>query len=330
MTLIFTEADWEELHQQAPVTCLSTLSLNEFEELTGVPEHLGRGYDRDLELSPGMWLGFSDCQFHQDFGLRASTHDHPIQIIICLSGYLYSDIYPAIGGNCSYFSGSGISPAYIQRNHRGQQLNLVSINIEPELLDSAFLSEPQRHTVALKQLFRGDDWKVTFYPRVTPEIRSIAQQMWDTPYQGALRRVYLQAKVMELLVVYLDLLMEDGNSPPSQSLKPETIACLHRAKQILETRLEHPPSILELSEQLGLSDRTLLRGFKQLFGTTVIGYSMQQRLKRSESLLRQGDRSVAEVARLMGYGHLGHFAAVFKRQFGITPSQCVAGKKSVL
>jgi AraC-like DNA-binding protein len=136
--------------------------------------------------------------------------------------------------------------------------------------------------------------------------------------------------VMELLVVYLDLLMEDGNSPPSQSLKPETIACLHRAKQILETRLEHPPSILELSEQLGLSDRTLLRGFKQLFGTTVIGYSMQQRLKRSESLLRQGDRSVAEVARLMGYGHLGHFAAVFKRQFGITPSQCVAGKKSVL
>jgi AraC-like DNA-binding protein len=80
-----------------------------------------------------------------------------------------------------------------------------------------------------------------------------------------------------------------------------------------------------------------LRGFKQLFGTTVIGYSMQQRLKRAERLLRQGDtaglqgkRTVTEVARLLGYGNLWYFTTVFKRQFGITPSECLAGKKSVL
>jgi AraC-like DNA-binding protein len=61
----------------------------------------------------------------------------------------------------------------------------------------------------------------------------------------------------------------------------------------------------------------------------VVGYLAQLRLDKAEKLLRQGDRKVAEVANLVGYGHLGHFATAFKRRFGITPSQCLAGDKTV-
>lgn len=52
-------------------------------------------------------------------------------------------------------------------------------------------------------------------------------------------------------------------------------------------------------------------------------------LEQAEKLLRQGNRTVVEVAMQVGYGHLGHFATAFKRQFGITPSQCLAGHKIV-
>ncbi|MDM9382544.1 helix-turn-helix domain-containing protein [Chlorogloeopsis sp. ULAP01] len=30
----------------------------------------------------------------------------------------------------------------------------------------------------------------------------------------------------------------------------------------------------------------------------------------------------------MGYSHLSHFAAAFKRRYGITPSQYLAGEKA--
>ncbi len=60
--------------------------------------------------------------------------------------------------------------------------------------------------------------------------------------------------------------------------------------------------------QVGVSDRTLQRGFRALFKTTVVGYLTQRRLEQAERLLRQGDRAVAEVATRFGYGHLGHFA----------------------
>jgi AraC-like DNA-binding protein len=83
----------------------------------------------------------------------------------------------------------------------------------------------------------------------------------------------------------------------------------------------------ELSQQVELSYRTLQRGFQALFRTAIMRYLKQQRLQLAEQLLRQGNRSVVEVALLFGYGHLGHFATAFKRQFGIAPSQCLAGKR---
>jgi AraC-like DNA-binding protein len=65
-----------------------------------------------------------------------------------------------------------------------------------------------------------------------------------------------------------------------------------------------------------------------VFGTTVVGYLTQQRMKQVEQRLREGNFTVAEVANQVGYAHLGHFAAGFKRQFGITPSQALAGKRA--
>lgn len=36
--------------------------------------------------------------------------------------------------------------------------------------------------------------------------------------------------------------------------------------------------------------------------------------------------TVTEVAHRVGYGDLGHFAAAFKRKFGIFPNECLLGK----
>jgi AraC-like DNA-binding protein len=333
MTLILHPTDWDELHEQAPHP--DNLLLDDFEWLTGVPLYLGRGYSRSMELLPGVWLSFTDREFHQDWMLQVPAHDHFIQTGIFLSGFIYFDaVHPNLGGTCGYFSGSGISPAYVEKHRKGQRQTMVDVQILPELLESFFM-DGQCSSDPLKQLVKGEDWKVSFYPTVTAKMRSLAQQMWNAPYCGAAKRLYLQGKVFELLAIQLDWVASNqGQSHVSPGLKPDTIARLHHAKDILDTRLEKPPSILELARQVGVSDRTLQRGFPILFNTTVTGYLKLRRLEQAEKLLRQATTdglqsncTVAEVAMQVGYGHLGHFAMAFKRQFGITPSQCLAGKK---
>lgn len=152
--------------------------------------------------------------------------------------------------------------------------------------------------------------------------------MWNHPYQGAIARMYLEGKTLELLAMQLAQLAESDLYSARLALKPKHIDRVYQARDILASRLENPPSISELTQQVGLCDRTLRRGFRELFGTTVIGYLSLLRMKQAEQLLREGKLSIGEVANLVGYSHLGHFSAAFKRQFGITPSQCLAGKKS--
>ncbi|MEI2580887.1 AraC family transcriptional regulator [Scytonema sp. PRP1] len=201
----------------------------------------------------------------------------------------------------------------------------------PDLLASFFPDEEGEIPHQLRLLAKGDEWQTLLYPETTAAIRGVAQQIVNCPYQGMTKRIYLQAKVLELMALQLaPILSAQDGLQPSPRLKPETITRIHYAKEILLTRLENPPSLLELAQMIGVSDRTLRYGFRELFGTTVFGYITNKRMQQAEQLLREGKLSVAEVANLVGYAHQGHFATAFKRKFGITPSESLLGKRNIL
>jgi AraC-like DNA-binding protein len=330
MTLILTEADWDELCQQAPKPQYDNLMLDEFEKLTGIPRCLGRGFDHRIGLLPGLSLSLSDCKYGRDWALRATAHAHPIEIGICLSGSLRCDIHPVCDRTRSYFSGSGISPAYVEAGHSGERRTYVNIEIEPVVLESFFLNDRQRYSEPIQQLFKGEDWKVSFYPNVTAKVRSLAQQIWNTPYCGGQRRLYLQSKVFELLVTQLDLIGAGQEQNSGDVPKRTTSDRIYDARDVVLANLENPPSVVELAQQVGVSVGTLQRRFQALFGMTVFGYLTDQRMVMAEQLLRQGHYTVAETAAIVGYSNPAHFAAAFKRKFGITPRECLLGRKIVL
>ena len=332
MALILNKSDWEELLQQTPVPEATNLAFDGFDKIKVFPEILGRGYYCCMNTMPGLWLDFLNWQVQQDVFLRTPAHDHPIGIMISLSGFVcFDNLHPIIGGRRGYFSGSGVCPGLTKKYSGGEHFKAVNVEMEPELLKAFFLEDGQYGREFEKLLFRGEDFKKSFYPTVTLAMRSVAEQMWNVPYRGAAKRMYLQGKALELMAMYLDLIYQDRDKVHAlPKLKSSTVARIYHAKDILTTELENPPTLTELSQKVGVSVRTLQRGFPSIFNTTAIKYSQQQRLEKAKILLRQGNCQVAEVANIVGYSHLSRFAAAFKKQFGITPSECLAGKKAAL
>jgi AraC-like DNA-binding protein len=332
MALTFTQSDLAELWDSTAQSQSTATSLDEFESLSLLPPCLGTGYTRHFELAPGMYLGLIDREHRQSWSVQVPAHNHLIQIGVLLSGVIDAEgAHPTLGGSRAYFSGSGISPGYRECHYPGQRLTMVNVEIEPDLLEPLFGEEGHLGKDLKTLLCKGQDWKASFYPTLTLAMRSLAQQIWHVPYHGMARRMFLQAKVWELLAMQIDLVMTDQAAATTTiKLRPDTVARLHYAKDILTQQLEHSPLLSEVAQQVGVSDRTLRRGFQELFGTTPLGYLTQQRMLRAQYLLQQGTLTVAEVARTVGYGHLGHFATAFKREFGIPPSACISGKMSVL
>ncbi|MFE6076651.1 hypothetical protein ACFVQB_19470 [Paenibacillus sp. NPDC057886] len=63
----------------------------------------------------------------------------------------------------------------------------------------------------------------------------------------------------------------------------------------MQKRMEPPPSLLELSRLVGISDSKLKSGFKELFGTTVFGYLKEKRLDKARELLEMSKYLIAQM-----------------------------------
>ncbi|SEN23099.1 AraC-type DNA-binding protein [bacterium A37T11] len=106
----------------------------------------------------------------------------------------------------------------------------------------------------------------------------------------------------------------------SYIIKEKDLQKLHEVKSLVESNLRRPSSLTELSQQSGLNEFKLKKGFKELFGHTVFGYLNELRMKRGKELLKEG-YTVGETADAVGYKNAHHFTAAFKKKWGILPSK---------
>ena len=82
---------------------------------------------------------------------------------------------------------------------------------------------------------------------------------------------------------------------------------------------EHLP-ISTLVGEVKLPLATLERAFRATFGTSPHQYQLRLRLMRGKERFRNGDTSVATVARSCGFRDPKYFSRSFKREFGCQPS----------
>jgi hemolysin activation/secretion protein/AraC-like DNA-binding protein len=80
-------------------------------------------------------------------------------------------------------------------------------------------------------------------------------------------------------------------------------------------------SLGELAGKLHCSERHFSRLFREEFGTPLRTRQIELRLQRARQLLSNSDAKVINVAYDSGYRHLGLFNAMFKKRFGVTPSE---------
>ena len=71
---------------------------------------------------------------------------------------------------------------------------------------------------------------------------------------------------------------------------------------------------------MAMSHSTFYRKIKALTGLTATEYVRKLRLRQCYKLLESGDYNVSEAATMAGFNQMSHFREVFKKEFGILPS----------
>ncbi len=90
--------------------------------------------------------------------------------------------------------------------------------------------------------------------------------------------------------------------------------------ETMERNIESPLTLEELSQEFGMSQRTLARASEREFGMSPMRLYLRVRLRVARNLLFYGEMPVQEIAYASGFLHPAVFSRVFRRHFGSSPS----------
>jgi len=166
---------------------------------------------------------------------------------------------------------------------------------------------------------------------VDPAIQLVVDQVVHHRYSGDLEKLFLLSKSIEILVLcaeschraaQLETSGTDTGIIKTAADKERIIA----ARDLVNERVDRPPSLSEIARLVGLNEYKLKRGFKETFQTTVFGYLTGQRLQLARRYLLDSDKTAAEIAAELGYSTPQHFNNAFKQHFGHTPNSIRPGR----
>lgn len=102
-------------------------------------------------------------------------------------------------------------------------------------------------------------------------------------------------------------------------VSPHPTRHLLRAKDLADGRYFEPLDVAALARAAGLSRAHFSREFRRAFGESPHRYLVTRRMERAAALLRDTDRTVANICLLVGMGSVGSFTTTFRRTFGMPP-----------
>jgi AraC-like DNA-binding protein len=177
----------------------------------------------------------------------------------------------------------------------------------------------EEQTVSLlEKIARGDSFLASreMMP-IQPKMLGIIQEIRECSLKGGFKKMYLEAKVLELLSLQLEQSFRPVTECPS--LRKPDLDRIHQVREYLDEHFLNPASLPEIARMFGLNDFKLKKGFREQYNTTVFGYAHERRMGLAQKLLNEGILNVSQVADVVGYENPNHFSAAFKKRFGYSP-----------
>ena len=149
----------------------------------------------------------------------------------------------------------------------------------------------------------------------------VLSQIMETKVHKSIQTLYFKGKVYELLSLFFN---KSGDADVEQCpflVDEENVGKIRKAKEIILSQMTEPPTLQELSAEIGLNIKKLKEGFKQIYGDTVYGYLLDHKMNEARSMLNSKQYNINEISLKLGYSTSSHFIAAFKKKFGTTPKK---------
>ncbi|MHC9087947.1 helix-turn-helix domain-containing protein [Tenacibaculum sp. IMCC1] len=248
----------------------------------------------------------------------------------------YIQLHYCVKGNCKFnFNNNSYTFNVLDKHsiflYNPQQDLPINLEILPKTsLVSVLISIEKFHALFSKEAsyipFLSENNKNKKYydnAEISANVLFVLQQILTAKNQSSMKDLYIKGKTYELLSLHFDSGENTNEEYCPFLVDDREVLKIRKAKDIIIARMSEPPSLQDLSNEVGLNLKKLKEGFKQIYGDTVYSFLFDYKMDHARKLLESNQYNVNEVGLQVGYSTSSHFIAAFKKKFGTTPKQYI-------
>lgn len=168
------------------------------------------------------------------------------------------------------------------------------------------------------------------FPASPDATADLMRQLSQMRYMGLTAPALLESPEFDRLeqecLRALVAVLTGPEAPPDRLTFSGRSQLVGRAEEFLRARLGDPVGMIDLCGAMGANDRTLRLAFRERYDVGPMTYFRILRLNAVRAKLKTDQKiTIADAAREFGFHHLGNFAADYRRQFGMRPSETARG-----
>jgi len=293
-----------------------------------IPSEIGEGAIRKVDFEKGLHIRAWNFKLNQPFVLqRLAEKDPEVGKSFTLAYVMSSDavcLHTPILKREIFLHGN-MNILLISNNidiefklMPATSILAVDISITAEWMKNQFSDADKPFQNFIESMRHNVKPAVFIEPGSSQEYRTV-MDLHDHTFSGAKSTLYIKAKTLSLISDFLNRAITHD---PNELLDGNA---LHQDKmltveKILDDHIEKDlPSIEMIARRVALSESTLKRHFKLMFGNSIYEYYLEKKMDHAKRLLLEKPMTVKEVAYRLGYEKTSNFIHIFKKFHTYSP-----------
>ena len=165
--------------------------------------------------------------------------------------------------------------------------------------------------------YHWDDLVLIKNARMEQEFRDMLEKVTDSSRTQA--EIFDGMAVDFLQIIIRLIRLHAQNSSDSEGKNPLETEEMNKLQEYINANLNRVVTNEELAALIFRSKDYCIKKFTAAFGVTPHQYQIIQKLAVARSMLRDGNKSIADIAATLGYGDSYYFSSLFKQHCGISP-----------
>jgi len=138
---------------------------------------------------------------------------------------------------------------------------------------------------------------------------------------GIVRYLMIESSVHLILAMEIEHRinnLEKANKPTG-CLTQKEMEIITELSQFIKNNPENDYTLKSLSRKTGLYNSKLQEGFKLLHNRTVRDFIINERMKKSEKLIRTTNLNISEIVYSIGFSSRSYFSKIFRQKYNCSP-----------